>query len=450
MVEFNRETSLKSVLKIAIPIALQQLLTASLHLVDTGFIVRLGNTSTAAIGAAGRLFFAIHVTMFGLCSGMMIIASQFWGVKDIKTIRKAFGLGLLNLIAIGIAAGVACFVFPAQLIGIFTNDAVAIAEGAKYLKIAGLSYIPLAVAVAYSLLLRSTENVKAPLFVSIVSVGVNTLLNYLLIFGKFGFPKLGIQGAAIATLISAVLQCILYIVICKAQDNVANATIAELIPRDKGFVKKFYKTSLPTLANELLWVAGVSVYSMIYGRQGTINFSAFTIFSAFDQIMFTFFIGLCSACAVITGKLVGRRELNKAYEFGKKYILYTEMFAIFVSIMIMTFAPFLIGLMNPNDAQTYDMAVRLMRLYSLVFPLFILPYISIVGIFRPAGSPKIGMILDGITVWFVGVPATLLAAFVFKLPFEYIYIMFGTEHLVKSILCIIIYRKRKWLRPLTT
>lgn len=449
MSKLRSETSLKSVLKIAIPIALQQLLTASLHLVDTGFIVRLGNTSTAAIGAAGRLFFAFHVTMFGLCSGMMIITSQFWGIKDIKTIRNAFGMGLINLIAIGLIVGISCFVFPSQLIGIFTNDVNVVVEGAKYLKIAGLSYIPLAIAVTYALLLRSTENVKAPLFVSFVSVGTNTILNYLLIFGKFGFPRLGIQGAAIATLISALLQCALYILICKAQDNVANATIAELIPRSKEFVKKFYKTSVPTLANELLWVSGVSVYSIIYGRQGTINFSAYTIFSAFDQIMFTFFIGLCSACAVIIGKLVGRHELNKAYDFAKKYIIYTEMFAIFVSIMIMIFAPFLIGLMNPNDAQTYDMAVKLMRLYSLVFPLFILPYISIIGIFRPAGSPKIGMILDGITVWFVGVPATLLAAFVFKLPFEYIYIMFGTEHLVKSILCILIYRKRKWLRPLT-
>lgn len=449
MSEFSTETSLRSILKIAIPIALQQLLTASLHLVDTGFIVRLGNTSTAAIGAAGRLFFAFHVTMFGLCSGMMIIASQFWGIKDIKTIRKAFGLGLINLLAIGIIAGISFFVFPAQLIGIFTNDANAIAEGVKYLKIAGLSQIPLAVAVAYSLLLRSTENVKAPLFISILSVGTNTILNYLLVFGKFGFPQLGIQGAAIATLIASVLQCVLYIFICKAQDNVANAAIVELIPKSRVFVKKFYKTSIPTLANELLWVAGVSVYSMIYGRQGTVNFSAFTIFSAFDQIMFTFFIGLCSACAVIVGKLVGRHELNKAYDFGKKYIIYTELFALFISIIIMAFAPFLIGLMNPANAQTYAMAIKLMRLYSLIFPMFILPYISIVGIFRPAGSPKIGMILDGITVWCVGVPATFIAAYVFKLPFEYIYIMFGTEHLVKTLLCMIIYKKRKWLRPLT-
>ena len=450
MVELTQETSFRSILKIAIPIALQQLLTASLHLVDTGFIVRLGNTSTAAIGAAGRLFFAIHVTMFGICSGMMVISSQFWGIKDIKTIRQAFGMGLINLTIFALIVGIACFFFPATLIGVFTNDALAIVEGAKYLKIAGLSFIPLSLAFAYSLILRSTENVKVPLAVSFVSVGTNTLLNYLLIFGKFGFPKLGIQGAAIATLISAVLQSILFIIICKAQNNIANATIAELIPHSKDFVKKFYKTSLPILGNEFLWIAGVSVYAMVYGRQGTVNFSAYTIFSAFDQIMFTFFIGLCSACAVIVGKLVGRQQLNAAYDFGKKFIIYTEIFAVFVGVLIVIFAPFFVGLMNPENIETQNMAIQLMRIYPFIFPLFIMPYICIVGIFRSAGSPKIGMALDGVTVWFVGVPATLIAAYVFKLPFEYIYVMFGTEHLIKSILCILVYRKRKWLRPLTT
>lgn len=445
-----RETSFSNIIKIAIPIALQQLLTASLHLVDTGFIVRLGNTPTAAIGAAGRLFFAVNVTMFGFCSGMMVISSQFWGIKDKSTIRQAFGMGLINLLAFSIPVGLACFFFPTALINIFTNDASAIVEGAKYLKIAGLSFIPISVAVAYSLLLRSTESVKIPLFISFISVGVNTLLNYSLIFGNFGFPKLGIEGAAIATLISAIVQCILYIVICNYQNNIASATIAQLLPKSREFVKKFYATSMPILGNEILWVVGVSTYSMILGRQGTINLSAYTIFSAFDQIMFTFFIGMCSACGVIMGKLVGRHELDKAYDFGKKFIKYTEVLALFISLTVLIFAPQLVRMMNPANTQTYSMAVKLMRVYTAIFPLFVLPYIAIVGIFRAAGSPKIGMALDAVTVWFIGVPFVVLAAYVFKLPFQYIYMMIGTEHLVKCILCIIIYRKRKWLNPLTT
>lgn len=444
------ETSFSNIIKIAIPIALQQLLTASFQLVDTGFIVQLGDTSTAAIGAASRLFFGIWVIMFGFSSGMMIISSQFWGIKDRATIRQAFGLGLINLIVFGLITTAACFFFPKQLIGIFTNDSLAIAEGAKYLKIAGLSSIPLSIAIGYSLLLRSTENVKIPLVVSVFSVITNTILNYVLIFGHFGFPKMGIEGAALASLISTILQAVLYILICRLQNNIANASLSELLPKGREFVKKFYKVTVPVLANEILWVLGVSVYAMIYGRQGTVNFSAFTIFSAFEQIMFTFFIGLCSACAVIMGKLVGRQELNRAYDFGKKYLIYTEIFSVFIGIIVLIFAPQLIKLMNPESQETYRMAVKLMRVYTLIFPFFIMPYMSIVGIFRAAGSPRIGMILDAVTVWFVGVPFVLLAAYVFKWPFQYVYMMFGTEHLVKSILCMIVYRRRKWLKPLTT
>lgn len=449
MIIQDRETSFINVIKIAIPIALQQLLTASLHLVDTAFIVSLGDAPTAAIGAAGRFFFVINVTMFGFCSGMMVLSSQYWGINDKKTIRQAFGLGLSNLLIFGIIASALCFFFPKPIISVFTNDANVIALGASYLKIAGLSFIPVSVSIAYSLLLRSIAKVGLPLAISFVSVGVNTILNYALIFGNFGAPKLGIKGAAIATLTAAIIQCVLFIVISKIQKNIASASFSQLVPKSKAFVKKFYATSLPILGNEIVWCVGVSVYVMVLGRQGESNFAAYTIFSSFEQITFTFFIGLCSACSVILGKLVGRDELARAYDFSKKYIKYTILFSIFISIVLYIFAPNLVKIMNTENIDTYNMAVKILRTFTFIFPFFVLPYISIVGVFRSAGTPKIGMILDFITVWFIGIPFVILAAYVFKWPYEYIYLMTGVEHLVKSILCIIIFKKRKWLNPLT-
>jgi len=449
MVLKDNETSFGNVIKIAIPIALQQLLTASLHLVDTGFIVTLGDAQTTAVGVAGRFFFLIHVIMFGFCSGMMILASQYWGINDRKSIKQAFGLGLSNLIVVGLLTASLCFFLPDTIISLFTSDVYVKAIGVEYIKIAGLSSIPLSIAITYSLLLRSTANVGVPLFVSFISVGVNTILNYGLIFGNLGMPRLEVKGAAIATLIAAIVQAILYIVICKLQDNIANSAINELIPRSKEFIKKFYKTSVPTLLNEALWGIGVSIYVVILSWQGTSNFAAYTIFSAFDQITFTFFIGLCSACAVIIGKLVGRDELDRAYEFGKTYIKYTILFAVFLSTVIYITAPNLVSIMNPESEVTFNMAVKIIKLFAFILPMFIMSYICVIGVFRPAGSPKIGMIVDGITVWFVGIPFVALGAFVLKLPFEYIYFMTGTEHLVKFFICIIVYKKRKWLNPLT-
>ena len=443
------ETSFLNIIKIAIPIALQQLLTAGLQLVDTAFIVSLGDVSTTAVGASGKFFFLINMIMFGFCSGMMVLASQYWGINDQKSIKQAFGLGLINLMGVGIIASLFCFLFPNALISLFTNDAYVRAIGAEYIKIAGLSFLPSSIAITYSLLLRSTAKVGIPLAVSFVSVGLNTLLNYLLIFGHMGLPRLEVKGAAIATLIASVTQALLYILICKAQNNIANIKLSQLVPKNSEFIKKFYKTSMPTLANETLWGVGVSVYAVILSWQGTANFAAYTIFSAYDQITLTFFIGLCSACGVIIGKLVGKDELNKAYEFGKKYVLYTVVFAAFISILLALFAPFLVSLMRPENAYTFDMAVKVMRLFAVIFPFFIMSYIAIVGVFRAAGSPKIGMILDGTTVWFVGIPFISIAAFLLKLPFEYIYFMTGTEHFVKFFACVIIYKKLNWLNPLT-
>ena len=203
-----KETSFSNIVKIAIPIALQQLLTAGLQVVDTAFIVSLGDVPTTAVGASGKFFFLVNIIMFGFCSGMMVLASQYWGINDRKSIKNAFGLGLSNLLVVGFVTSLLCFIFPNAVISLFTDDVYVRELGAAYIKIAGLSFLPGSIALTYSLLLRSTANVGMPLAVSFVSVSLNTVLNYLLIFGHFGFPRLEVRGAAIATLIASVTQAL--------------------------------------------------------------------------------------------------------------------------------------------------------------------------------------------------------------------------------------------------
>lgn len=444
-----KETSLKNILKIAIPIALQQLLISSLHLVDTAFIVQLGDISTAAVGTAGRVFFLFHVLIFGSCSGMMVLSSQFWGVGDKKTIHQAFGLGMFSALGLGFIMCCLAFFFPRAMINIFTDNEMIISEGAKYIKIASLMFIPMAIANAHGYLLRATEHVIMPLIISFIGVGINTALNYILIFGKLGSPALGIEGAAIATVISSTFQCILFIVLCRMQKNICAVSFRDIMPKTKEFVKKYFSVAMPVFINELIWCTGVNVYVMALARQEVSNYTAYTIFTPFEQIFFTLFIGLGSACSVLLGKIVGRNELKKAYNFAKHFAIYTFLIAILTGGLIFIFAPSLIGLMQVDSLATQAMAIKIMRIFACVLPIFICTYICIVGIFRSAGSTKIGMILDGATVWFVGIPMVWLAAFVFHWDFEYIYLMTFIEHVIKTIICIFIFRKRNWLKPLT-
>jgi putative MATE family efflux protein len=412
-------------------------------------VVRLGITPTAALGVSGRWFFLINLTFFGFASGMSVMVSQYWGMHDIKSIRKSFGMGLINAMAIGCIMTILLFLFTPQFLSVFTNDAQVIAEGVKYLKIACWTFIPMSVAFIFSYLLRSTEIVVLPLITTVISVATNTALNYILIFGKLGFPALGIRGAAIATLVSATLQMLLIVSISYIKKNVAASRIKELFDLGCGFVKKYYVLALPVLANEVLWALGVSVYNMVFGRMGSDNYAAFTIYGSIEQLMFTFFIGICSACAVIVGKMVGRGEAQEAYDTAKKFMIYGTVFAFAMGIIVIFVRNPIISLLSVPDPQTAAMVSRLLFIYAFAIPLYILPFIAIVGIFRSGGDTKRGLIYDIINVWFIGVPIVALAGLLFKLPFEWVFGLMWTEHVVKTIMCLLYFRSRKWIRRIT-
>ena len=445
----KKQNLLKNVIRLALPISLQQMLAASFHLVDTAMVVRLGTTPTAALGVSGRWFFLINLTFFGFASGMSVMVSQYWGMHDIKNIRKSFGMGLINAMAVGLIMTFLIFLFTPQFLSVFTNDRLVISEGVKYLKIACWTFLPMSISFIFSYLLRSTEVVILPLITTVISVIANTALNYVLIFGKLGFPELGIRGAAIATLMSATLQMLLIVSISYIKKNVAAAKFRELFGLGRDFVKKYYVLALPVLANEVLWALGVSVYNMVFGRMGSDNYAAFTIYGSIEQLMFTFFIGICSACAVIVGKMVGRGEAQQAYATAKKFMIYGTMFAFAMGVAVIFVRNPIISLLSVPDPQTAAMVSRLLLIYAFAIPLYILPFIAIVGIFRSGGDTKRGLIYDVINVWFIGVPIVGIAGLVLKLQFEWVFGLMWTEHIVKTIMCLFYFRSRKWIRRLT-
>ena len=448
-IKANKTSLLKNIIKLAVPISLQQMMAASFHLIDTAMVVRLGDVSVAAIGAAGRWFFFIHLTFFGFASGMSVIVSQFWGIKDIKTIRKSFGIGLLNALTFGIIFSVCVFLLTSQFIKVFSNNPEVIKEGSRYLKIACWAFIPIAVSFIYSYLLRSVEIVILPLVITTASVVLNTFLNYVLIFGRFGFPAMGIKGAAIATLISTTIQMILIVSICYIRKNIAAAKIKELFALSRDFVRRYYLLSLPVLANEVLWAMGVNVYNMVFGRLGTANYAAFTIFSSIEQIAFTIFIGLGSACSVIIGKTVGMGNLKKAYATAKKFIIGIPLFSVIVGIIIIVLRNPIITIIGVANPYTADMVSKLLIIYAFALPFTIINFTAIVGIFRSGGDTKTGLIFDIINVWLIGVPVVALCGLYFKLPFEWVFISMFSEQILKTVMCIWYFRTKKWLRRLT-
>ena len=188
---------------------------------------------------------------------------------------------------------------------------------------------------------------------------------------------------------------------------------------------------------------------MVLGRLGSDNYAAFTIYGSIEQLFFTFFIGVCTACAVIIGKMVGRGELEEAYTTARKFMIYGTLLAFGMGIMTLLLRNAIIALVSVPDPYTAQMISKLLLIYAFAVPIYILPYIAIVGVFRAGGDTKIGLVYDIINVWLIGVPLVAITGLLLKWPFEYVFIAMWTEHIIKSIMCIKYFISKKWIRRVT-
>ena len=422
----------KKMFSLAIPIALQQLLTSCAQLVDTAMTVGLGNVSTAAIGVAGRWGFLLNLALFGISSGAATMTAQFWGINDRRSIRRSYGIGLILALAVGALYTVLVLAIPEQMMRVFTSEEEVIAAGVQYLQAVAPYGIFVAISLVTSTVMRSTEDVHTPLICSIASVATNTVLNYILIYGKLGFPALKLRGAAIATAIAMVVQAVLLFVIGNAKKNIIHAPIGEFFKKDIDFFKKFLRVCVPIMLNELLWGIGTNVYAMVYARQGSENYAAYTIFSSIEQIAFVFFVGICHACSIMTGKAVGAGKADEAYSMGKRFIKLVPLLGVLTGVAM-------IFLRNP-----------LLLIYSLWIGVRNISYVCVVGIFRAGGDTKIGMFLDIGALFLFSIPIVTTLGFLTDVPFYVLIIaMYIAEDTPKSLLCLIRFKSRKWIKQLT-
>ncbi len=447
------KTFLKSMITLAVPIALQNLLAASYTLVDTLMVGNLGDVTLSAVGMASQCGLVMNMMVFGLCSGASVFFSQFWGAKDEKGIHKTFGISLLLLLAIALTFFAIFFFNPVGVIKIFNKDAGVVLQGSKYLKILSWSYPAVAVNLLLSTLLRCTENVKLPMIATLITTIVNTVLDYGLIYGKFGFAQMGVEGAALATVIAAWTAPVLVLIISAIKRNIVIAPPKRLFGFSGRDLLLFLKTAAPTTASETLWGLGTLVFSIMYSNMGYEQYAAVTILKTFENMFFVFFVGMCNACCVMIGKSVGSGKIEQAVCDSKRFAVLVPLSSVVLSTLIIIFRRELIWLFDMNgklSELTYNTAMNIMLIYALELPIRNIPYIQIVGIFRAGGDTAVGAKADLICLWMLAVPLTMVCAYVLKIPFWAVYAgMYIFEDWPKSAMCIYYLRKLKWLKPVT-
>lgn len=440
-------------LRLALPIALQNLLMSSFSLVDTIMIGQLGDVPLAAAGMAGQWSWLMSLVMFGLCSGSSVFIAQYWGVGDVKKIRGIYGILLSHMTLVSLIFFAVALISPEWVIRLFNDTPEVIENGAAYLRIAAFSYPAIALNNSFSTVLRSTENVKLPMYVSGLSTAANALLNWCLIFGKLSMPALGIRGAAIATVISAWLAPLLLLAISACKRNILIVKLRELFGFGRQTLFRFYKISSPVILNESLWGLGTMIYNMIFGHLGYENYVAVTILRTVEGIGFVFFIGLCNACGVMVGKSIGSGEPEQAKSDARRFALIVPLLSAVVGGTVILLRPAIITLFNMSGGlsdSSRAAAMGIFLAYGLELGLRNIPYITIVGIFRPGGDTLTGMKMDIGCVWFFALPLTALAAFVLKLPFIAVYaVMLLSEDVIKCVLCVRHFLSYRWIRPVT-
>ena len=440
-------------LKLAFPVAMQNLLTSSFILVDTIMVGQLGDLSLSAVGMAGQFGWFLNMITFGMCSGAAVFISQYWGAKDTAGIRRTYGIAVVSVCLISALFFVIGLLFPEGVVRIFNREPDVVEAGAAYLRIACWSYLATGVNMVFCIVLRSTENVKLPMYVSLVTTVLNAFMDYGLIFGAFGMPEMGIRGAALATVISAWAGPVLILAISAIQRNMLISPIKELFGFNRRSVAQYYEKATPVIINETLWGLGTLLFSVIFANLGYQYYAAVTIFRTFDNIAFVFFIGLCNASSIMVGKNVGAGHIKRAVEDSRRFVLFVSLCSVLTGVLIIIFRFQLASVFNLSGSitqETLKLTASLLLVYGIELPMRNLPYILIVGTFRPGGDTKIGMKLDLLSLWLCSVPLTTLAAFVFKLPFIAVFaIMYIAEDYLKVILCVKYYFTYNWLRPVT-
>lgn len=442
----QKQSFLKMVCNLAIPVALQSMLQSSFSIVDQIMIGQLGSVSVAAVGFAGKFssIYSVVVAAIGAVAGIMI--SQYMGQNNKKEIKRSFYLNLLISLGLAIVFTGICILLPEKIMGLYTKDAQTITASAEYLKFIAGTFLPIAGATLLSTLFRCMEKAQLPLYASIAAAVLNTGLNYILIFGKFGFPLMGAKGAAIATLISQLANFSIMLVMLFKHNEFLKKNQEEEITSEF-YWKQYVAMLFPILICEFMWSLGENVYAAIYGHIGTDTSAAMTLINPIQGLMIGALCGLSQAASVIIGKKLGNKEYDDAYESAKKLILYGFVGSVVLSLVIIATSAFYVEIYQV-EAIVKTLTRQILIAYAFVAPFKVLNMIVSGGIIRSGGKTKYVMIIDMVGTWGFGVPLGLISAFVLNLSIPYVYFILSLEECIRFGISIVVLRKKKWMQSL--
>lgn len=440
---------LKTMMSIAVPIALQNLISSSLNMVDTLMTSSLGQSSLAAVGLANQVFFFYILIIFGLGTGSSTFMAQYWGKKDILSIRKVLGLAISIGTVVGILFTIAAAFFPEYLMRFFTDIPVLIEIGSDYLRTISLSYIITAISFILNIGFRNTENPEVPLKVSIVVFATNTVLNYIFMFGKLGIPAMGVKGAALGTVVARIVEIIILLYAIYHSKGPLAGSFKELFLWEKDFVKRYLKTASPVVINEGFWSLGQVLYAVAYAKIGEQATATVQIVSTIQNIFFVIVRGFANASTVMIGNKIGEGNEEGAFDYAIKFLVMSTSVGMILGLLMIFSSGLSLKIFRNLDAELYESAKSMLFVIGAIFFVKTFNSTAIVGVFRGGGDTTYSMFLEIGSVWLIGVPFAFLGAVVLKLPIQLVIALVSLEDVIKAIVSIPRIKSKKWIKNVT-
>lgn len=445
--KFNWKEFIKQISVIAIPVALQNLLSTTGGMIDTMMIASLGELHVGAVGLCAQFSFLMFASYWGFVGGGMLFFAQYWGAKDHKGIDRSYGITITCMMTVSVLFCIASTCFPEIVLSMYTDKTHIKEIGVEYIKIVGFSYPLQVLAIGMSALLRSTEKVRIPLYGAVAAVVTNTFMNWVLIFGNLGAPALGVRGAAVATVISSGVNVLVVLILAAAAKYPYLFHFKNFFKWDKAFLSVYFRKCFPIICNEVLIGVGNMVINIVLGHQVEEAIAAVAVFRTIEGLVIGFFAGFSSAASVLVGKAVGAGETEIAFRRAKRIVYFCQI-TIFALVLIL-FAvnyPLLHAMSLSGLSYTYGRGLIL--IYGVACIIRMGNWTQN-DTYRSAGDAAYGTILEIVFMFAMVLPCLLVANNVFHAPFLLVFAMCYVDEPIRYVLMQVHMYSGKWIKPVT-
>lgn len=444
----KKDSFYSELLTLVVPIAIQSFMLALVSVTDAVMLGMIDQDSMASVSQAGQIQFFLNLLVMGFSIGVGIMAAQYWGKGDVKSIEKIAPTGLKIILFLGGGVMLAAWLIPEALMAILTSDAKLIPLGADYLRMVAPSYFLVGITQVYFALLKNTGHTDKSSTISSIAVVVNIFLNGILIFGLLGLPAMGIQGAALATVIARAVELLLAVVVTKRNGNVQLRWHGLVEKVDKLLYQDFIRYTTPVIGASLVWGIAFMSYTVIMGHMGGDAVAANSITSIAKNLISCLIRGVGGGAGIMVGNLLGANQLDKAKDYGKRLTKLSAIVGICTGGALILLSPVIMRVTTLTE--TASEYLKFMILFcGLNIAAQSINHVVLDGIFGAGGDAKFDMNTNIIFMWCICVPLGFLAAFVLKLPVPVVYCIVNMDEIIKLPVVFIHYRKYIWLRNIT-